>query len=285
MSEGWIRVTRANKCPICEHPDWCCIGRLTINCMRVPSPRPAKNGGWLHPIAGEKPVVVPRPVEERPHINATAIMRDWSSSTTRDMLTGFAVDLGLDVTSLVKLGTAWAPPHRAWAFPMKDACGNIIGIRLRDNAGRKWAVSGSRAGLFYGHQQEGGTKLVLEGPTDTAAALSIGMDAIGRPSCVGQENMLCDMLRRADRVLIIADRDTPGLRGAEQLQGMLRCPSLIWCPPAKDLREFVRAGATWPLIQALTKNLVWTIQTTTYDKRRTSGSAERSGVSRRDHVR
>jgi hypothetical protein len=218
MSAGWIRVTRQNPCPCCGHPDWCAIGERWINCMRLASAHPVKNGGWLHPLGTAAMKVAPKPVEEAHHINATAIMRDFAADTTRDMLAVLAKRLSVSVESLIQLGAAWAAPHNAWAFPMKDEHGNVIGVRLRSDSGKKWAVSGSRAGLFYWRVEHDRLTCICEGPTDTAAALSIGLHAVGRPSCVGQEEMLRSILRHARRVLILSDNDDPGLNGATKLR-------------------------------------------------------------------
>lgn len=225
--------------------------------MRLASAHPVKNGGWLHPLGADASKVTPKPVQEIHHINATAIMCEFAAGTTHEMLSVLAKRLAVSVDSLIQLGAAWVAPHNAWAFPMKDEHGNVIGVRLRSDSGKKWAVTGSRAGLFFGRVEHDRLTCVCEGPTDTAAALSIGLHAVGRPSCIGQEEMLRSVLRHARRVLILSDNDDPGLNGATRLQSLLRCPSLIWCPPCKDIREFVSNGGTAKLLEALIASLVW----------------------------
>src|SRR6185295_4140079 len=98
-------------------------------------------------------------------------------------LSTFAATLGVKSEALEALGCAWAEPYRAWAFPMRNGDRNVIGIRLRNDAGHKWAVKGSKQGLFSPSYPASQTGFICEGPTDTAAALSIGLWAIGRPSC------------------------------------------------------------------------------------------------------
>ena len=68
------------------------------------------------------------------------------------------------------------------------------------------------------------TLIVCEGPTDTAAILDLGFDAIGRPSCHGCEDYVRDLARGKDMV-ILADDDGPGRDGAIQLAKAIRWKS------------------------------------------------------------
>lgn len=262
MSASWIRVTRADPCPICHKPDWCCVGTQFVNCMRIESSKRCINGGFLHSL-GDQTKLRPLPpkADKAPTIDAAAIMRTFPSAPC--FIERLATGLGVNMTALLALGCAWAAPHNAYAFPMKAATGETIGIRLRDMNGAKWAVKGSRAGLFYA-EGESRTVLVLEGPTDTAAAMTIGLSAIGRPSCIGGEALVVQLLRRkkAARAVIVSDNDSPGYQGAERLQSTLPVPSVILVPPAKDLRASVKAGLTAQLIESLTSSLIWTQPTT-----------------------
>lgn len=263
MTDQWQRVTKANPCPVCKKPDYCVIGARFINCMRVESEKACQGslGGWLHPIdAGDsfKPLP-PRIAPPRtPTIDASAIMARFCAETWPEMVAQLAASLGVSADALDDLGVGWAAGHNAWGFPMRDWAGNIIGIRLRDLAGHKWAVTGSRSGLFY---TEGQAKTVVlaEGPTDTAAGLSIGLDVIGRPSCLGCEAEVNRLLARkgASHAIIAADNDGPGYRGALKLSEALCVPCVLWVPPCKDLREFVGLGGTKQLIDSLTKSLIW----------------------------
>jgi len=178
--------------------------------------------------------------------------------------------LGVSYRALYRLGAAWAPQHAAWAFPMRDGDGGIIGIRLRAMDGRKRAVRGSRAGLICDPSLTGNIPLLIcEGPTDTAAAMTLGFSAIGRPSCRGQEDLLRARLRLwRDDVVIVADHDRPherpdgsawrpGFDGAVDLATALRRPCRIIMPPGKDIREWVRAGAQRSDIEAAVRDARW----------------------------
>lgn len=105
------------------------------------------------------------------------------------------------------------------------------------------------------------TLYVVEGPSDLSALLSIGLDGIGRPQALGQEPMILEFIHRNkfSRVVIVSDADGVGQRGAEKLQASLSIPSLIWTPPAKDLREAVKIGLTKIILEAMTNDLLWTV--------------------------
>jgi phage/plasmid primase-like uncharacterized protein len=167
--------------------------------------------------------------------------------------------LGVSAAALASLNAVYAPPHQAWAFPMKDGYGNAVGVRLRANDGRKWAVRGSRQGIFLPETEPQRRVYVCEGPTDTAAALTIGLFAVGRPSCNcgGAEiRTACQRLGIREAV-IVADNDRPGLQGAARVAGELGVKACIFVPPAKDIREFVQLGGTRQLIESELKNTVW----------------------------
>jgi len=255
----WGRVSRKHPCCICGKTDWCGIspdGTLAC-CMRIKSDRPARNGGWLHRIADAPTHPIPRPSvpqTQRPcacTVDWTAMLRRLGRNTRTVEVERLAATLGVSQESLLRLGIVWAAPHRAWAFPMFNAAHETIGIRLRAQNGQKWAIPGSRNGLFWPDALAGsGPLLVCEGPTDTAALLDLGYNAIGRPSCAGTVETFIDAvcaLRRRD-VVIVADTDGPGIDGANRLAHALteagRRPKVIRPLQGKDARAWVQAGAT-----------------------------------------
>lgn len=256
---GWRRCTKQDPCPICKKPDWCSIGARYIHCMRVASTNPVSTGGWLHEIEGAQAKPLPPKERQGPTINASQIMQEWLDSTSADQLCFLSQELGLPASSLLLLNPAWSKEHHAWAFPMSDPYGNYVGIRLRDSAGRKWAVKGSHQGLFLPTCEPQETVYICEGPTDTAAALSMGFYAVGRPSCLGCEGDIFTLIKRKDirKAVIVADNDDPGTSGARKLAAGMKVPSIIMYPPAKDLREFVSIGGTASLLHSMWGNFVW----------------------------
>jgi hypothetical protein len=258
---SFTRVSKQAPCPVCKKPDWCRVfADGWVECMRVHSDRPAKSGGFMHRPDGQgsEPSRLRPPLPPPPTLNATVMHRAWQAATAATALEDFAAELGVSVPSLVAVGAAWAPPHSAWAFPMCDGYGNIVGIRLRNERG-KFAVRGSRQGIFTASVPVQRTLFVCEGPTDTASAVELGLFAVGRPNCCcgGPEIRIYARRQGVSRVVIVSDNDKPGLDGARKVGGELRLPFAIYVPPAKDLREFVRLGGTRLMIENTLNSTVW----------------------------
>ncbi|WP_372721562.1 toprim domain-containing protein [Novipirellula sp.] len=162
--------------------------------------------------------------------------------------------LNLPAETLAQLRVGWYAEKNATTWPMVDAKGLVIGIRLRClETNRKWSVRGGRAGLFVpvGLPKCPDRLFVCEGPTDTAAVLSMGLPVIGRASCTGSVVMECETVRRFKpcECVVIADRDDAGRRGAESLAvGLLTCcrSVRVIVPPEPwgDVREWIARGGT-----------------------------------------
>lgn len=261
----WIRVNPKSRCSICNKGDWCtyCPELGLAHCMRVQSDRPSRNkmGGWLHKV-GDSPIPFTPKVNEnpKPKIDFYRMWRTWKENTKAQQLHELGESLGLDSMALCLIGAAWAPPHKAWAFPMHDGEGNVCGIRLRSET-RKFAVLGSKAGVFLPPKEHmAGQILICEGPTDSAAALQLGYGVIGRPSCLGcHEQVLQNLARlKVRRVIMVSDNDVAGMMGAKLLQATLKIPNLMFIPPAKDLRQFLVNGGNRQVVESIVKDTIWT---------------------------
>jgi phage/plasmid primase-like uncharacterized protein len=269
-NENFIRVSRQTPCPVCGKPDWCGVSSdgVWCVCMRVESGRRTKNGGWLHAAgavtAGAPRPSPPPPCDRRlldPAAYHAALRKTWDWHWAD----GLALSLGVDCEAVERLDPVYDPMHRAFAFPMRDADGRTVGVRLRNADGRKWAVRGSREGAFIPAGGFAGRELVVcEGPTDTAAALTLGLQAVGRPSCAGATEVIRGICvrMRATLVTIVADHDDlkrrpdgsawrPGISGAADLGRALRRQYRVVVPPAKDIRQWVCEGATRETFDAL----------------------------------
>lgn len=282
----WQRVSKRRPCPVCGKADWCTFqgpadNPETVCCMRTESDKPTKNGGWLHRLRDSddwRPTrrrIVPatKPPEEKPVIDFAAMARSCELAATPEALGQLADSLGLTRDSLQRLRVGWSGRHRAWSFPMSDAAGEVVGIRLRLPDGRKLSVKGGREGLFIPTGLQPGNLLICEGPTDAAALLDFGGVAIGRPNCSGGVKHLVELVRRLrpEEIAIIADADLPGQRGAVTLADRLAAyvPSVrIVTPPAdvKDARAWKQSGLTptglvWAIEQAPIRRLAVTTVT------------------------
>jgi hypothetical protein len=261
MPTNFLRVTSDRPCPICGKPDWCLrekTGAAAI-CQRVESPnriqRPGKDSaGWLHKLDDrddhrDRPIGHTIKIEKpAPVVDFSEFAAECSNKITDNQVATLASSLGVSASSLRRLGIGWSAGHRAFAFPMKNGSGTITGIRLRSPRGAKYAVKGSRQGLFYDRLEGSGRLLITEGPTDCAAALDMGYAAIGRPSCNGCADMIRWLVCGGTgypAIVICADADEPGQRGAAALArdlALVHRDVWIFTPPAKDLRAWYRPG-------------------------------------------
>ena len=265
---SYIRATKKNPCPICEKDSWCVMfgdGTAAI-CMRVRSgmPKQFTDGqvGYIHRIKErpEKAVFVNRKKAERPAMDFSALHQKLLKSTKPEWKEKLAREIGVTYTSVVAIEAAWDSQHQAWSFPMRDGSGQVVGLRLRNERGEKWAVTGSKNALFIPEDHYTGcTLFVFEGPTDTCAGVTVGLRCIGRPSC---SSGLFDIvtfvrLRMVNEVVIVSDSDKPGLDGAAVLTRHLPVRNTVLTTPTKDMREFVAIGGTDTMLLSLVRSMVW----------------------------
>jgi hypothetical protein len=235
-------------------------GTLAV-CTRTESDKPfGKNAaGWIHRV-GMEPLAIPRRTQPRPpkkpSIPAGQLAATYRAGMTSEKLDLLMVSLQVSLASLKRLGVGYSSEHKSWTFPMYDEHAQVIGLRLRLENGKKISLTGSRSGLFIPFDlADGRMTLVCEGPTDLAALLDLGFEAIGRPdnqSCLQMLTNYC--LRRRGMVVIICDKDKRDTaaekstrRGAELLASGLatkdRKVKIIRPPgPYKDVRQSVKSG-------------------------------------------
>ena len=255
------RVSRRNPCPVCGHPDWCGIspdGVICI-CMRVEqgSIGQSRNDGYIHRLhqISELPH---RPRVRRIRLRETAIGEGWLTALARQCfentrrLQALADDLKVSKESLLRLRVGWSTKHQAWTFPMVDANGNIVGLRLRLPSGRKLSVRGGHEGIFVPDRLgQCHPLLITEGPTDAAALLDMGFDVVGRPSCIGGIEHAVNFVRNRFplSIVVVADGDVPGRNGAQAFASRIlpfATSVRIISPPAgaKDARVWKTRGGT-----------------------------------------
>lgn len=197
-----------------------------------------------------------------------------------------AGQLGVSVASLLDadVGLADAYPmyvrHRkedrpvtGWTFPMSDSHAECCGLRMRSLDGlAKYSFTDSTPGLFLGRRFDlkDHTLLIVEGPTDRAAAYDWGFNNVwGKPSCNDGDDLIEAMLRGLREVwrpelVVLAQVDSakprvkdrpemgvfyPGQDGAvataDHVGWMCRGVKIITPPPGiKDARQWLHAGGT-----------------------------------------
>ncbi len=226
--------------------------------MRVDSGawKTAKNGGYIHRLTDAPITFVPvarRPAPEKAStLDCVALQERFTHDLIYDDLVKLAKYLGVTDTSLLQLGIGYDEKQGAFTFPMSLPFVGIVGFRVRNWDGDKWSVTGSRNALFIPSHVPDGMLFIVEGPTDVAALLTVGLAAIGRPSNTGgAEDVVkfCGAIRPPRQIVILHDRDAPGStaeklteQGASKLAAQLNGASVM-CPPRhKDVRAWVNAG-------------------------------------------
>ena len=255
----WHRVTRQAPCAICGKHDWCTYTEEAACCMRVESRHPARNGGWVHFERLLRPPPPIAPHRPAPTIDPGMLIARWLTQTRPEDIRRLSGLLGVSEDSLRALEACWSIQHCAWAFPMRDGQGNIVGIRLRSEQGKKWAVTGSRQGVFVPAVLPQDVALVCEGPTDTAAAVHLGFFAVGRPSCNtgGREIKTTFMRLGVRRFAMASDNDGPGRQGALRVAAEIGMPHILYCPVCKDLRGSANRPGARAIIEGYINQGIW----------------------------
>ena len=283
----WLRCNKRRRCPCCGRPDYCLISEdgTVCMCMRTPGGKQIETKlgtAWIHKL--DEPI--PMPVEPIRKTTPTPAITDWTAYhdkllalTDPQAIQGLSDSLGVSVASLTRLGAAFAGPcyhpdgdmPDTWAFPMRDVAGEITGLRLRANDGRKWSKRGSHGGLFLADgaiPDQITLAAITEGPSDAAAVLDLGLYAIGRQSCSSDVAELVQAMKGV-HVVIIGDRDTdhhrpdgttyrPGQEGAHALAAALyrtaRSVKLIFPLLGKDCRQWLREGCSPAILKCVLDN-------------------------------
>lgn len=299
---GWIPVKKSRPCPVCGGDSWCTVSadgnvalcaRIEEGCMtRCDGTKcAAKNGnGWFHNLTdrnggkgAKRPPRKPIPDNHLTAAECKTMQKGFETALSPDRLKELAENLKLPENALVIYGLGFEPETRLWTFPMFDGQRRVCGFRTRDRDGNKRSIAGSRNGIFIpkDYDEPGGALLdplddrpllllLPEGPTDAAAAYSIGFRAVGRPSNMGGQEQIKMLLEKSPRqdVIIIADHDpvkrlkdgtpfVPGWEGALHLANAILpvCGTLkiVRMPgETKDFRKWVNAGGEHEIFDRLT---------------------------------
>lgn len=176
----------------------------------------------------------------------------YQANIRRATLKRLARDFGVSADSLARLGVGFDTGVDAFTFPMRNAIGEIVGLRYRPRKDphSKYAATGSRLGLFVPEGvTAGAVEVVAEGETDCAAALTVGLGAIGLPGagqCLGELAALMGQSPVACPC-IVGDQNDAGRASAERtaealLAAGIPCRVLIPPDPHADLRAWATGG-------------------------------------------
>jgi hypothetical protein len=181
------------------------------------------------------------------------LVKQYQSQLTEAALAKLANTLGLSTTSLRLLSVGWSAKHKAWTFPMRDARLQLWALDYAARMGLSYASKGSKEGLFipdttFANSQR--SELAFAKVQLTLPRCSIWFPelVIGRPSCLGGVKLIVELCRarRFSEIVIFADNDLPGQRGAQKLarELSLYVPNCELLPRlSKDMRDWKKHGA------------------------------------------
>ncbi|MEX1229494.1 MAG: hypothetical protein WEB58_04595 [Planctomycetaceae bacterium] len=268
--EGWVRVSKQYLCPICQKPDNCQVSEdgKAVWCGRIAKGSVRQNNGGQH-LHRLNPTSLGFTLPPKKKHSPEPVTRDWpayakemarNADAARQQL---AERLGVSLDSLEQLNVGWNPSDGFWSVPERNGDGEVIGISARYRSGEKKRLAGGQAGLTYADDWDTGVGpiLLVEGGSDTAALLTLGLTVVGRPSNSGGVDLLLDLLEHIppDRdIIVIGERDEkddgkwPGkegaIRTATRLAESLERPVAWSLPPdhAKDSRAWLQAMSAIP---------------------------------------
>lgn len=270
LLDQFPRTRKGRPCPICGREDWCLVeydgaGEVTrALCKRVASDRQWRQAGSLH-VLRDTPLRArprgPRQITLEPRRTYGELVAEMEHGLEPDRRHRFAASLGVSVDSLRRLRVGFAhwdamhqlglrPSRGAFTFPMVDHRARAIGVRVRLEGGKKLCVKGSALGMFVPQDLDAtGVVFIAEGESDTAALLTLGVEALGIPGAGLCGELVAKLARERSMkdVVVVADGDDKGQHTAEQLARALAVlvPSVrLVTPPTKDVRDWLRAGAT-----------------------------------------
>lgn len=271
----WVRVTRAEPCPVCERPDWCArtADGTVVMCMRVESEFPVEKGGWIHRFTEPlPPVPAPKEVEKKADWTAECrrMYEHWLAVKKRRQVAKH-LHVSIEALDRLRVGIGWdgwnGREFSSW--PSRDHNGRCIGYIRRYKDGEKRTNRGGSTGVFYTHEWFGypGPIYVVEGGSDVAACETLGISAIGRASNVHGGDLIRRLIRQhapSKDIVVVGERDAkpekrgtvascplecqgcafcwPGLFGMQKVAAEIGGVGVMIPEPYKDMRDLLTKG-------------------------------------------
>jgi len=206
-------------------------------------------GRFICWACGAKGAVKGLHIEHKEPRVAVSVEWEMLSHIYRTHLTKAALSRLMDYWSLrhketlFRMAVGWT--GQAWSFPLYNDLFKIIGIQRIYPEGHKRTVRGSKMGLLLPAQICWYRPIIVcEGVSDTATAIDIGLNAIGKTCATGGDNILKSLIPSILSVIIMADNDDAGITAAKKLKKELtnknRNVTIIMPEKGKDLREWVK---------------------------------------------
>ncbi len=128
--------------------------------MEEGSKKYIEGSGYLHILKEttewKRELAKPEAKQLPEHNEVMAIMaRKLAKNISEEKLVDLAENLDISLKSLRRLYVGYAGNQDAYSFPMLRQGNRLLGIRFRNMAGRKWAMRGSKQGLFIPKPERG----------------------------------------------------------------------------------------------------------------------------------
>ena len=226
--------------------------------------KPAKQEGHIYhfmdPLSATRPVSLrtSKPVAKKTPEQWQQIADSHRHHLGNEIET-LADKLGVSIESLHRIHTGFDSRLNQYTFPERNGRGDIVGIATRRHDDSKRSIPGSSRAITVpdGWSEFDTPILLVEGASDTAAAITLGIAALGRPGARAGIDHLADLLADIPHnrpIVVVGERDQkpdgkwPGREGmiatGEQLTERLHRPVLQWMPPenVKDIRSYIAPG-------------------------------------------
>ena len=269
--EKWIELRRGGDvvCPMCGKQDWCSQSPdgEAFDCKRGKGlPIPAgliyvkdSNQGVIVKIDDPSKIVAPSH-DAIQKANVDKLTTEQCNTLHEQYLKDIgnraetlSKDLGVSRDSLSNLEVGYDIQRMCFTFPERDHDQNIIGFATRGVDGKKLCIKGSRRAATIPNCWDSGEGpiFLVEGASDVAACITMGMDVLGRPGA-----MPCDaFVHAADellgtikdrKIVVVAEWDEkdngewPGKAGAiataNRLYELFGFP-IYWSLPPQDEKD------------------------------------------------
>jgi len=269
---SWIQANKALPCPICGRTHYCSLNpdEGIVKCTQLSDGsftqrKDAAGMGFFHnhdfsdivvpdtvvrevkPIPSWDRVIRMSLTAPRRHLRTLSRLLGGTPANLIDCEIGF-----LTHKQIEDLGTT-CNHYGCWTFPMKNAQGKVIGVRLRTPDGFKYALKGSRNGLFYSTLSPTQPVLIVDGASDAYKGHLHHLNIIGRPSSTTGNELLLELFKDlrplyVDQLLDADDNENRehARSTANELLANLYHGSIFYPPRGKDLREWLEINTSVP---------------------------------------
>lgn len=247
VKADWERVSKSAPCSVCGHVDFCTrtVDGSLAKCMRIESDKAARGelGGWLHAVSNaqrESSPALPPKEKTKPVIDwAQRAKSMYEHKEAGAVRIAFAESLGVRIASLeeLRVGCGWDFSGKAFSsWPQRDGSGKIVGISRRYGDGEKKTMQHATPGLHFETkwQSHNSSIFIVEGGSDTAALISMGLCGIGRPSNLGGvKEIVRLMANEKRRVIVVGEQDAKPEKRGTVAACPADCAGCNWCWPGR----------------------------------------------------